>query len=76
VAEVLVRAFAEIGPAAIWLGGAALGLIAVCLLYLGIALWATLRTDHTDPGQWEHHYQVFHELVGLIRDLFRCRGAE
>jgi hypothetical protein len=72
VAEELVRALAAMGPAAIWLGGAVLGLVAVCLLYLGIVLTAILRT--TEHDQQEYRYRVFHELIDLIRDLCRCRG--
>ena len=73
MAEELVRGLAAIGPAAIWLGGAVLGLVAVCLLYLGIVLAAILRT--TEPGQQQYRYEVFRELVALIRDLCRCRGS-
>ena len=73
MAEELVRVIAAMGPAAIWLGGAVLGLVAVCLLYLGIVLVAILRT--TEHDQQQYRYQVFHELVDLIRDLCRCRGA-
>jgi hypothetical protein len=71
VAEELVRVFADMGPAAIWLSGAALGLVAVCVLYLGIALLGCLRT--TDIYQQQYRYQVFRELVDLIRDIFRGR---
>lgn len=73
MAEELVRALAAMGPAAIWLGGAVLGLVAVCLLYLGIVLAAILLT--TEHDQQEYRYRVFHELVDLIRDLCRCRGS-
>ena len=59
-------------PAVMWLGGAVFGLVAVCLLYLGIVLVAILHA--TEPDQQEYRYRVFHELVGLIRDLCRCRG--
>jgi hypothetical protein len=72
VAEEFVRALADVGPAAIWLAGVVLGLVAVCLLYLGIALAAMLRT--TEHDQQEYRYQVFHDLVDLLRDLCRCRG--
>jgi hypothetical protein len=74
VAEERVRALADFGPAAIWLGGAVLGLVAVCLLYLGIVQVAMLRTS--EHGQQEYQYRVFHELVDLIRDICRCRGPK
>jgi hypothetical protein len=70
VAEELVRALADFGPAAIWLVGAVLGLLAVCLPYLGIVLVAVLHT--TEPSQQQYRYQVFHGLVDLIHDI--CRG--
>lgn len=72
MAEELVRALAALGPAAVWLGGAVLGLMAVCLLYLGIVLVAILHA--TEHGQQEYRYRVFHDLVSLIRDICRCRG--
>lgn len=59
-------------PAAIWLSWAVLGVVLVCLLYLGIALAAVLRT--TEPGQQEYRYRVFHELIEFLRDLCHCGG--
>ena len=72
MAEELVRTLTDMGPAAIWLGEAVLGLVAVCLLYLGIVLVAILRT--TEHDQQEYLYRIFHKLIDLIRDLCRCRG--
>jgi hypothetical protein len=72
MAEELVRVLADFGPAAIWLGGAVLGLVAVCLFYLGIVLAAILRT--TESGQQQYLQQVFRDLIDLIRDLCHCRG--
>ena len=73
MAEEFVRALADMGPTAIWLGAAVLGLLAVCLLYLGIVLIAMLRT--TEHDRQEYLYRVFHKLIDLIRDLCRCRGS-
>lgn len=70
MAEELIRALADLGPAAIWLSGAVLSLLAVCLLYLGIVLLAILHT--TDPSQQQYLHQVFCDLLDFIRDL--CRG--
>lgn len=70
MAEELVRAIAAMGPAAIWLGGAVLGLVAVCLLYLGIVLVAILRA--TEDDHREYLCRVFQLLADLIRDLCRC----
>jgi hypothetical protein len=70
VAEELVRVLADISPAAIWLGAGVLGLLTVCLLYLGIVIVVAIRTSERE--QQQYLLEVIRELAGLIRDL--CRG--
>jgi hypothetical protein len=65
--DVLLRVSTELGPAAIWLSMFVAAIIAVFVLYLGIALRAVLRA--TDQEQREVRYQVFRDLL----DLFRIR---
>jgi hypothetical protein len=72
VAAEVVRILTDLGPAAVWLAGVVLGLVAVCLIFLGIALVAVLRT--TDISQQQYRYQAYRDLVDLIRDLCRCKG--
>lgn len=54
----------EIGYQTGWLVAYFACLIGVFVLYLGIAMWATLRTR--DPEQQKIRYQVFRDL----RDMF------
>jgi len=67
VAAAVIRTFAEVGPTAVWLGGGAVGLLAVFVVYIGIALLAVLKTDK--PELQHYRYQAFHDLVVLIRDI-------
>jgi hypothetical protein len=64
VLHMLFRLVAEVGPRAIWLVGYFACLISVFVLYVGIAMWATLCAH--DPEQQKIRYQVFRDL----RDLF------
>jgi len=64
VLQIPFRLLAEVGPEAIWFVAYFACLIGVFVLYLGIAMWATLRAR--DPEQQHIRYQVFRDL----RDLF------
>jgi hypothetical protein len=55
----------EIGPGVIWVFIFTAAVVAVFVLYTGIALWATLRAR--DPEQQQVRYQVFHDLLDLFR---------
>ncbi len=70
----VVRAFADLGPAAVWLGGAMVGLMAVFMVYVGVALAATLKADK--PELQQYRYQALHDLLEVIRELFRGRGTQ
>lgn len=61
---------AELGPKAFWIIVFAGGLAAVFVLYIGIAIVATLRAR--DPEQRQIRYQVFRDLLDLFR-RGKCR---
>jgi hypothetical protein len=63
--EALLRLCAEFGPAAAWLTIFIAVVIAVFVLYVGIALHAVLRAK--DREQREIRYQVFRDLLDLFR---------
>ena len=60
----LFRLVAKVGPAASWVVLFFGSLVAVFVLYVGIAMWATLRAR--DPDQQHIRYQVFHDLCDLF----------
>lgn len=66
--KVLLRSFAEFGPGAVWIAVFFAAVVAVFVLYVGVAMWAILRAR--DPDQIKIRYRVFADLVGL----FRFRG--
>ena len=66
----LLRLSTAVGPAAVGIIMFAAAVVAVLLLYLGIALWSTLRAR--DPAQQQLRYQVFHDLLEAF--LRRRRG--
>lgn len=66
--EILLRLEAEVGPAATWIAIVVVALMAVFVLYVGVAMWATLRAS--DPERVKACYRVFQDLLGL----FRFRG--
>jgi hypothetical protein len=70
VLEMLSHLPAEAGPGAIWMARFMALVVAVFVLYLGIALWATLRAH--DPEQRQICYQIFRDLL----DLFRPRRRQ
>lgn len=66
----LLRLLAGIGPGVVWVFIFIAAVVAVFVLYIGIALWATLRAR--DSEQRQVRYQIFHDLL----DLFRRRGRK
>jgi hypothetical protein len=62
--EVLLRLAGEVGPGATWLLAFLMFTITVFVVYIGIALLATLVTK--DPLQGELRYRIFHDLLGLF----------
>jgi hypothetical protein len=68
----LVRALAGLGPAALWLGGAILGLVAVFVGYIGLVLVAALKAD--TPDQQRYRSSLLRELLRFLQELFRGWG--
>jgi hypothetical protein len=56
---------AEIGPQVIWVFIFIAAIVAVFVLYVGIALWVTLCAK--DPRKQKISYQAFHDLLDLFR---------
>ena len=64
--EGLPRLLAELGPGAVaWLLMLIAAVRAVFVIYVGVALFATLRA--TDEPQRTVRYQMFRDLLGLFR---------
>ena len=60
-----LRLMAEISPQVTWVFIFTAAIVVVFVLYIGIALWVTLRTK--DPKQQKISYQVFRDLLELFR---------
>jgi hypothetical protein len=54
----------EIGPRIIWIFIFIMALVATFVMYVGIALWVTLRTR--DPSRQKISYQAFRDLLDLF----------
>jgi hypothetical protein len=67
--EMLLRFQAGLGPATAWVAVFFAAVVAVFVLYVGVALRAILRAS--DPEQAKIRYRVFADLLGLFR--FRRR---
>ncbi|HYW82172.1 MAG TPA: hypothetical protein VFB30_02880 [Spirochaetia bacterium] len=61
----LLRLLAEIGPGAIWVFTFIAVIVAVFVVYIGIAMRAILRAQDTE--QRKVLYQVFRDLLDLFR---------
>jgi len=66
------RALAELGPAAVWLIWAVIGLLAVLVGYIGLALVAALKAN--TPEAQRYRSGLLRELLRFIRDLLRGWG--
>lgn len=64
--EEVLRAIAEMGPAAVWAVRFVAVVIAAIVIYLGLALVAVLRAQ---PNTEECRYVVFRDLLDLVCDL-------
>ena len=60
----LLRLLAEISPQIIWFLIFIAAVVAIFVLYIGIALWVTLISN--DPLQQRVSYQVFRDLLDLF----------
>ena len=63
--DALLRLAAEIGPMATWFLIFIAAVVAVFVVYVGIALCAVLRAQ--DHDQRQVRYKVFRDLLGLFR---------
>ena len=72
MAEELVRAIAEMDPAAVWLGGSEVGLTAVFVGYVGVVLVAALKAD--TPELQQYRSRLLRDLLRFLRDLLRGWG--
>ena len=61
----MVRVIAEVGPGAAWLMVFFAAVIAVFVMYVGIALFATLCAG--DEQQRNIRYRLFRDLLSLFR---------
>jgi hypothetical protein len=60
-----LRLMAALGPQVVWVFIFIAAIVAVFVLYIGIAIWATLRAP--DSEQREVRYQIFRDLLDLFR---------
>ena len=70
MAAVVVRVLADLGPATVWVVGVIVGLMAVLVGYVGVALVAALKAD--TPELQRYRSGLLHDLLRFIRDL--CYG--
>lgn len=63
----VVRTLADLGLAAVWLGGAVIGLAAVFMGYIGVVLVAALRADR--PELRKYRSGLLRELLRFMREL-------
>ena len=68
----VVRCLADMGPAAVWLGWAVAGLMAVLVGYIGLVLVAAIKAD--TPELQRYRLGLLRELLRFIRDVLRGRG--
>lgn len=69
MSNTLLRVAAAVGPSASWIAIFCAAVVAVFVLCIGIAIWATMHAP--DDKQRNVRYQIFHDLLELFR---RGRG--
>jgi len=63
--DTLFRAVTGLGPDAVWIAKFCAVIVAVFVLYIGIAMWATLCAP--DPDARNVRYQMFRDPLDLFR---------
>jgi len=63
--DTLSRALAGLGSSASWIPKFVAVVVAVFILYIGIAIWATYRAP--DAAAREIRYRIFRDLLDLFR---------
>ena len=61
----LIHLAAAVGPSASWIAEFCAAVVAVFVLYVGIAIWATFHAP--DDQQRQVCYQIFRDLLDLFR---------
>ena len=70
----IVRVVAGMGSAAVWIGGIAVGLITVLMVFLGVVLVWALRAK--TPAEQRYRLRLLREFLRFLRDLFRGWGKQ
>jgi hypothetical protein len=63
--DTLLRALVDLGPSVIWVAKFCAAVVAVFVLYVGIAIWAAIRAR--DLSSQVIRYQIFRDLLDLFR---------
>jgi hypothetical protein len=68
-AVVVVRVIADMGSAAVWIGGTMVGVVAVLMVFLGVVLiWALMAKT---PAEQQYRLRLLREFLRFVRDLVR-----
>lgn len=73
-AVAVVRTIAGMSSAADWIGGIAVGVIVVLLVFMGVVLVWALRAK--TPAEQRYRLRLLREFLRFLRDLFRGRGQQ
>jgi hypothetical protein len=73
-AVAVVRVIAGMGSAAVWIGGTAVGVIVVLVVFMGVVLVWALRAK--TPAEQRYRLRLLREFLRFLRDLFRGRGQQ
>lgn len=68
-AVAVVRVLADMGSAAVWVGGVMIGVMAVLVVLVGIVLVWALRAK--TPAQQRYRLRLLREFLRFLRDLLR-----
>lgn len=69
-ASALIRALADLEPAAVWLAGIVVGLVAVFVGFIGVVLVAALKADTSELQRYRS--TLLRELLRFMRDMLRA----
>jgi O-antigen/teichoic acid export membrane protein len=62
------------GSAAVWIGGTAVGVIIVMVVFMGVVLVWALKAK--TPAEQRYRLRLLREFLRFLRDLFRGRGRQ
>lgn len=70
----VVRVVADMGSAAVWIGGTMVGVVAVLIVLLGVVLvWALMAKT---PAEQRYRLRLLREFLQFLHDLFRGRRGK